>query len=78
MMEIQEAKCPICLEVLSEADNATHVDHDHRTGEVYALLCRTCNLGIGHLQHDIELLERALEYVRHTHHQSTVRVDSHP
>lgn len=40
------------------------VDHDHVTGEVRGLLCRTCNLMIGHARDRPELLATAERYLR--------------
>ena len=41
-----------------------HIDHDHETGEVRGVLCHNCNLAIGHLKDDPELVARALAYLR--------------
>lgn len=41
-------------------------DHDHGNGKVRGLLCRNCNLGIGHLRHDVTILRLAIRYLRKT------------
>lgn len=42
----QCGRCPICNSVLK----SPHVDHDHATGMVRAILCSRCNTAIGHLE----------------------------
>lgn len=48
MAAAQGNSCAICR---SEFTYTPHVDHDHQTGKVRALLCRTCNIGVGYLEH---------------------------
>ncbi|GAA4354747.1 endonuclease VII domain-containing protein [Angustibacter luteus] len=59
----QAGLCPICLRPLGE--NA-HVDHDHATGRVRALLCFTCNAGLGNFSDEVTRLDRAAEYLNGT------------
>ena len=40
-----------------------HVDHDHRTGVVRALLCSRCNAGLGQFHDSPELMRTAIEYL---------------
>ena len=40
-----------------------HVDHDHKTGKVRALLCFNCNVMLGNSFDDPEILRRALLYL---------------
>lgn len=58
----QDNKCKICLDQISR-ENAS-VDHIHGTKIVRGLLCSSCNLGIGKLKDNFNILERAYVYVR--------------
>jgi hypothetical protein len=42
------------------------VDHCHDTGKVRGLLCRNCNTGIGNLRHNVDLMQKAIDYCRTT------------
>ena len=62
MLEKQENKCAICRKVFDDRKH-THVDHNHTTGKVRALLCNQCNLAVGHLQDDPTLCFAAGAYL---------------
>jgi hypothetical protein len=59
MFEAQHGTCAICRQ-----DRKLHVDHDHETNVVRGLLCMPCNTAIGHLNHDQELLLKAVSYLQ--------------
>ena len=40
------------------------IDHNHATGRVRGLLCSPCNLGLGKLQDDWEIIYHAYRYVK--------------
>ena len=40
------------------------IDHDHATGVVRGLLCRECNLALGHAKDSIETLSRLIGYLQ--------------
>jgi len=55
----QNGRCRVCLK-----DATTlHIDHDHKTGIVRGLLCKSCNLALGFFNDDINLLIAALNYL---------------
>ncbi|MGY1591008.1 endonuclease VII domain-containing protein [Geodermatophilus sp. SYSU D00708] len=58
MLEAQGGLCALC-----RAAPAAHVDHDHETGAVRALLCFNCNGGLGQFRDDPYLLRVAAFYV---------------
>lgn len=62
MLKNQDNKCKICNS-LKGARNL-HIDHCHETGKVRGLLCANCNTGIGNLKDNIELLEKAINYLK--------------
>lgn len=64
LLERQGFRCAICG--AKEAGGPTSsfkIDHCHDSGHVRGLLCNKCNLGIGHLQDDIAILHKAIEYL---------------
>ncbi|WP_346623648.1 endonuclease VII domain-containing protein [Blastococcus montanus] len=66
MLAAQGGLCALCRTAPAE-----HVDHDHETGAVRALLCFNCNGGLGQFRDDPELLHVAAFYVEH-HRQQQV------
>lgn len=40
------------------------VDHNHITGQIRGLLCSRCNMAIGGLGDSVEMLEKALVYLK--------------
>lgn len=66
LWEAQSGKCAICdvdMAPRGRAKNSVAVDHNHENGAVRGLLCRTCNVGIGYLNDDPDLLIAAAEYL---------------
>jgi hypothetical protein len=63
MIEDQGGKCAICQSDLQTTHNVC-VDHCHKTNKVRGILCRKCNLGIGHLNDSIDILKSAQKYIK--------------
>lgn len=58
----QGGVCAICGRRPREGTHL-HVDHDHETGRVRGLLCFSCNVAVGQLQHDPTRIVRAADYL---------------
>ena len=39
------------------------VDHDHKTGKVRGLLCKSCNIALGEVDDNLTTLKRMIEYL---------------
>src|SRR5688572_14135904 len=59
LLEDQDGVCAIC-----KVAPAVHVDHDHQTGAVRALLCFNCNGGLGQFRDNPVALHAAAYYVQ--------------
>lgn len=51
LLAAQENKCAICG---AKVNGNGCLDHDHRTGIPRGILCKYCNLGLGHLEFNIQ------------------------
>lgn len=67
MLAAQDGACALCAEKPKpggiKAASKLHVDHDHETGKIRALLCNRCNQGLGYFRDDTALMQRASLYV---------------
>lgn len=67
MLADQGGLCKICKRSETRRNNKgeitpLHVDHCHRTGDVRSLLCNNCNIALGMVGEDPELIKAFLAY----------------
>ena len=62
MLSLQNGACLICLQK-ERGNRKLSVDHCHATQRVRGLLCRACNLALGHLKDNPYLCQRASQYL---------------
>jgi Recombination endonuclease VII len=63
MVAEQRGRCAICK--TSEPNERNwNVDHCHASKQVRGLLCRDCNLGLGHFKDNSKSLARAIDYLK--------------
>jgi hypothetical protein len=60
LFEAQGNRCAICR---TTEDEQWSLDHCHSTGEPRGVLCRACNVGIGQLKDDPNIVRAALAYL---------------
>ena len=64
MYENQNGVCAICKNEGDGKWKKLCVDHDHETGRVRQLLCRNCNMVLGQVGDNINLLEEMIKYLQ--------------
>jgi Recombination endonuclease VII len=60
----QERRCKCCDEEIGFPARTTHLDHCHKTKTIRGLVCARCNAMIGYAGDSIDLLRRAITYLR--------------
>lgn len=61
MFREQNGRCAICRKPPKGVRLC--VDHDHKTEQIRALLCRQCNMVLGLIQEDILVAARIFNYL---------------
>ena len=61
LLVFQGGVCAICKG--KNNGKAFHVDHSHATGKVRGLLCSPCNMAIGRIGENIQVLQKAMSYI---------------
>lgn len=64
----QDGCCKICSKAFplnGKGHNRLHVDHNHDTTQVRALLCLTCNMALGSFKDSPELCRLAAAYLEY-------------
>lgn len=67
LLKIQNNNCGLCEDPLIPnigMSRNSNVDHDHLTGKVRNILCHNCNVGLGHFKDNIDLLYKAIAYLK--------------
>jgi hypothetical protein len=64
MFARQHCKCLICeTSETSVADKEFALDHCHQAGRIRGILCSNCNLGLGGVHDNLDILEQLREYL---------------
>lgn len=63
LFNFQHGCCAICGKHQANLKCTLCVDHNHTTGKVRGLLCNSCNAILGMAHDDIQILQKAIEYL---------------
>ncbi|WP_081618320.1 MULTISPECIES: endonuclease VII domain-containing protein [unclassified Thioalkalivibrio] len=64
LLEAQGGCCAACGATEPGGKKGWHVDHCHKSGEIRAVLCATCNIALGQVDDSIERLENLINYLK--------------
>src|SRR5208282_1013607 len=62
-LSTQNGLCALCKKPPQRGEGRLVIDHDHATGKLRGLLCRTCNLLLGYLQDSPAMAGYAVSYL---------------
>lgn len=63
MLKHQNNKCLVCKNKFDK-NNIPYVDHDHSNSKVRGLLCNGCNIALGWVNDDIDILNSLINYLQ--------------
>lgn len=66
LFQAQKGLCLGCYKHQTQFTEHLAVDHDHQTGKIRGLLCRTCNLTLGTAHDNVVILRRLADYIEHS------------
>ncbi len=70
MRKSQNYCCYICkrheneLQKTINSKTLLNIDHDHNSGKIRKLLCMPCNIALGKVRDDIEILNNMINYLK--------------
>jgi hypothetical protein len=67
MLAAVNGKCEICGAENSYNGHRLGIDHNHETGKIRGILCKSCNLGISALQENDSIIQSAAQYIMRTY-----------
>jgi len=63
--QLQEFTCPICQKTtIPTLTSKVVLNHNHADGKPTGWICDSCNTGLGRFKDSIELLQRAINYLK--------------
>ena len=62
ILRIQNGVCKICYGP-PMGKGAYHVDHCHKTGKIRGLLCHKCNVALGMVGDNMDILRKLINYI---------------
>lgn len=65
----QNGCCAICNMHQSEFKRVLAIDHCHNTGKVRGLLCIKCNMCLGGVNDNIEILQKMIKYLKNSRNE---------
>lgn len=71
MFAKQGSACATCDSPIPGFKHGWHTDHCHKTGKVRGILCQRCNLTLGKIDDDAQLLRRMADYIEQSHAPDT-------
>lgn len=64
LLKDQEYKCKSCgYDLKNEKPYHIHLDHDHKTGKIRGILCRSCNIALGLMEDNPEKIMSLYNYI---------------